>query len=250
MDIDRAKQAVGRAAAGHVRGGMRVGLGTGSTVRHTILELGRRVRDEGLVIEAVATSRATAALAQAQGICLVELDDRGLDLAIDGADAFDPDLNLVKGGGGALLREKVVAQAAERFLVVCDARKQVPVLGDFPLPVEVVPFGWRHTAARLSRALGGRAVLRRRAGLPAASLGGVEVGATDQGGPVVTDNSNLIVDLHAGPSIFDPAGVEANLHEVAGVVATGLFVGLCEVVLVGGHDGVRAVRRPSLGAME
>lgn len=250
MDIDKAKQAVGRAAAGHVRSGMRVGLGTGSTVRHTILELGRRVREEGLDIEAVPTSQATAALAAAQGIALVELDDRGLELAIDGADAFDPELNLVKGGGGALLREKVVAQAAERFIVVCDSRKQVPVLGDFPLPVEVVPFGWRHTAARLGRALGGRAVLRRRAGLPAVSLGGVAVERSGRGGPVVTDNANLILDLHTGPTLHDPAGVEASLHGVAGVVATGLFVGQCELVLVGGHDGVRAVRRPSRGAME
>ena len=251
MNIDEAKRAVGRAAAGHVTDHMRVGLGTGTTVRHTIVELGRRVVEEGLVFTAVSTSEATTALALQHSITLVALDGADpLDLGIGGADAFDPDLNTVKSGRGSLLREKIVAQAGQRLIVVCDARKQVPILGDVPLPVEVVPFGWQHTAARLSRAIGARTSIHRQMGLPDAFVGGIRVPATRLGGPVVTDQGNLVIDLHTGPTISDPAGVEACLHSVAGVVATGLFVGICDMVLVGGHGGVRTVRRRSPGAIE
>ncbi|MDP7001440.1 MAG: ribose-5-phosphate isomerase RpiA, partial [Candidatus Poseidoniaceae archaeon] len=161
------KKAAGIAACDVVKNGMKVGLGTGSTVAYTVIEIGRRIAEEGLQIIGVPTSIATQNLAVEVGIPLAELGELGgLDVVIDGADEFDPAFQLIKGGGGALLREKIVAQSAAAMVVVADDRKQVETLGDFPLPVEVTPFSWRETARQLALVLeqngcAGSIVLRR-----------------------------------------------------------------------------------------
>ena len=148
MDVEALKAEAGVAACDYVLDGMNVGLGTGSTVKYTILELGRRVAEEGLNIVGVPTSIATRDLANEVGIPLAELDELdGLDVVIDGTDEFDPSFQLIKGGGAALLREKIVAQASTRMVVVADDRKQVDTLGAFPLPIEVTPFS-HHTTMR------------------------------------------------------------------------------------------------------
>ncbi len=207
MDVDDAKRRAGIAACDHVVSGMRVGLGTGSTVHHTIVELARRRREEGLDVVGVPTSEATADLANRLGIPLVELDDvLSLDIVIDGADEFDPNFHLIKGGGAALLREKVVAQ---------------DVLGAFPLPIEVTPFASRTTIRAIARLLGCEVKLRQ-----------------NNGGVVVTDNGNFIADAMTGATIHEPAQVERSLLELAGVVQVGLFVGMCDVVYLAGADGV------------
>lgn len=222
MDVDDAKRRAGIAACDHVVSGMRVGLGTGSTVHHTIVELARRRREEGLDVVGVPTSEATADLANRLGIPLVELDDvLSLDIVIDGADEFDPNFHLIKGGGAALLREKVVAQASAAMVVVADERKRVDVLGAFPLPIEVTPFASRTTVRAIARLLGCEVKLRQ-----------------NNGGVVVTDNGNFIADAMTGATIHEPAQVERSLLGLAGVVQVGLFVGMCDVVYLAGADGV------------
>ena len=150
MDVETLKKEAGVAACAYVRDGMNVGLGTGSTVKYTILELGRLVQHEGLNIVGVPTSIATRDLANEVGIPLADLDDLpGLDVVIDGTDEFDPAFQLIKGGGAALLREKVVAQASKRMVVVADERKKVDVLGAFPLPIEITPFSYGTTKRQI-----------------------------------------------------------------------------------------------------
>lgn len=218
------KEMAGLRAADLVTDGMRVGLGTGSTVRHTVLRLGQRVRD-GLRFTGVPTSAATEALARSLGIALEDLaDPLQLDLAIDGADEVAPDLSLLKGGGGALVREKLVACAARRFVVVVDAGKLVTRLGVRPLPVEVVPFAWRATAARI------------------AALGAVPSLRMQEGAPFVTDNGNRILDC-AFSGIASPEELHARIKLLPGVIETGIFAGLADLVLVGGEDGVRTLQR-------
>lgn len=218
------KEIAGRHAAEFVQHGMRVGLGTGSTVHHTVVRLGERVR-EGLRFTAVPTSKETRRLAAGLGIRLEELRHPAqLDLAIDGADEVDPGLRLIKGGGGALLREKLVASAARRYVVVVDPDKLVARLGQRPLPVEVVPFGWRATLERL-RTLGAEPVLRQQ-----------------DGRAFRTDNGNRILDCAFGP-IADPESLHARLKLLPGVVETGLFVGFADLVVVGDPAGPREIRR-------
>jgi ribose 5-phosphate isomerase A len=220
---DAAKQAVGVAAAALVQDGMLVGLGTGSTVKFLVQRLGERVR-EGLRFTGVPTSEATAAQARALGIPLAD-PDAPIDLAIDGADEVEQgSLRLIKGLGGALLREKIVAQLAARFVVVADASKLVRVLGErAPLPVEVTRFGLAATTRRIA-ALGGRPVLRP---LP----GGAE--------PFVTDGGNLILDCAGFAPITDPFTLERELRAIAGVVGTGLFVEMASEALIAGANGVQ-----------
>lgn len=220
QDLDDLKRRAALKALDYVRDGMIVGLGTGSTAKHLITGLGERVR-AGLNVRGIPTSHDTAALAKAAGIPLIESDDAWLiDVAIDGADQVDPRLNLVKGGGGALLKEKIVAASAKQFVVVVDHTKQVPHLGNaFPLPIEVIPFGWGSTARQLE-AIGGKPVLRYRDG---------QVFRTEAG--------HYIVDLHLG-AIADPADLEARLNQIPGVVETGLFVGRTTVLIVGTPSGV------------
>ncbi len=224
---DAAKRAAAEAAAALVEDGMRVGLGSGSTVRHLVLALGARVR-EGLRIVAVPSSEATAALAREQGIPLVELD-AALDLDIDGADEVETGtLRLIKGLGGALLREKIVAEASRRFVVVADTAKVVTVLGEkAPLPVEVVRFGHAATARRLAE-LGGAPVLR----------------PGPDGAPFVTDGGNLIYDCAGFAPIRDPFTLQRQVRAIAGAVETGLFIDRAEQAIIGAADGSVSVMRP------
>ena len=206
-----------------VRPGMVVGLGTGSTAAHFVQGLGELVRG-GLRVTGVPTSRETERLAKAAGIPLADALEGPIDLAVDGADEIGPDLDLIKGGGGAHLREKLVAGAALRFIVIADEGKLVPRLGTrFPVPVEVVPFLWRSTAARLAK-LGFEWRLR----------GGAEA-------PFTTDNGNLVIDLTASGGIPDPRGAAARIKAVTGVVEHGIFAGLTTGCIVAGGDGVRVL---------
>ena len=222
---DRAKENAARAAVALVEDGMRLGLGTGSTAEFMLHALAERVRD-GLQVSGVATSERTAKLAGSLGIPIASLDETPeLDLAIDGADEFDPDLNLIKGAGGALLREKIVAAAARRFVVIVDPSKRVAHLGAFPLPVEIVPMAAVPLATRLT-ALGARVSLRQEA----------------DGKAFLTDERNYIVDCAFG-EIADPPVLAARLSAFAGVVEHGLFCGMADVVLIGRKDGVERLER-------
>jgi ribose 5-phosphate isomerase A len=218
VDVDPAKRAAGAAAVPLVAEGMRVGLGTGSTAYWFILGLAERVRG-GLSIRAVATSTASAALAAEHGIRIEELGPDGLDIAVDGADSIDPLLRVIKGRGGAMLREKIVASAAERFVVIVDESKVSARLHG-RVPVEVVAFG----SARTVR------VLSDRTSLAFALRTG------DGGAPVTTDNGNLIADSEDS-DIQDPAALAAVIESIPGCAAHGLFLGMTDVVLVGHDDG-------------
>jgi ribose 5-phosphate isomerase A len=216
------KRAAGEAAAALVQSGMTVGLGTGSTAALFVKALAARKLD----IRGVATSEATAALAASLGIPLLDLDDAGtIDLTVDGADEIGPGLVLIKGGGAALLREKLVWEASARCVVIADAAKTPGVFGRFPLPIEVVAFGHLTTARRIDQALADlglavRANLRLR-----------------DGAPVRTDGGNLIYDAACG-AIPDPAALAGALKRLTGVVEHGLFLGLAERALIGTDDGV------------
>lgn len=218
-DLETYKHQAALEAVKHVQSGMVVGLGTGSTAKYAVMELGRRVRGGELKdIRAVPTSEATALLARDTGIELVELGPKGVDLAIDGADEVTSDLSLIKGLGGALLREKIVESNARRFIVVADHTKRVERLGRGVVPVEVVPFGHRATLARLAEL-----------GEPSLRMEGEE--------PFYSDGGNLIADVRFGP-ISDPKGLEARLKSIPGVVETGLFVGIATEAILVGPDGV------------
>jgi len=219
------KRSAGYRAAELVEDGMAVGLGTGSTAFYLVERLAARVREEGLRLRCVPTSRRTEEQARSLGLTLVDFEEVGaLDLAIDGADEIGPGLSLIKGGGGALLREKLVASAARRFVVIADSAKRVEVLGRFPLPVEVVPFAWQTTAQRVARVTGAEPTLRRE----------------DGGEVFVTDNGNYVLDCRCG-QIPDPARTERELKLLTGVVESGLFVGLAHTAIVGTADGVEII---------
>ena len=232
MDAELLKREAAARAVGFVEPGMRLGLGTGSTMRHFVELLGERVR-QGLDVVGIPTSEATAAQAQGLGIRLTNLDDTpALDLTIDGADEIDPELCLIKGGGGALLREKIVAQASARMVVVADESKWVSVLGRFPLPIEVVPFGFGATCLAIAAAL-------EAAGSP----GPAALRRGKDGHAFVTDGGHWIVDAALG-RIADPAGLAARLVAIPGVVEHGLFIGLAHTAILAGPAGVRVVERP------
>ena len=248
-EIDDLKKEAGIAACEVVESGMKVGLGTGSTVAHTVIELGRRISEEGLQIIGVPTSIATQELALEVGIPLAELGELGgLDVVIDGADEFDPEFQLIKGGGGALLREKIVAQSSSRMIVVADERKEVEKLGLFPLPIEITPFSWTETSRQISIILeslncSGKIVLRRKENLPEVELDGVDFPRTDSGGVFVTDNGNVILDCHVGANITEPLTLERNLLNLAGVAQVGLFNNMCDAVYLATEAGVRVLRK-------
>ncbi|ARO13963.1 ribose-5-phosphate isomerase A [Ketogulonicigenium robustum] len=224
--VEMAKFASARRASAFVESGMRVGLGTGSTAAWLVKCLGHMVRAEGLQIRAVPTSERTAQQARAEGIEVVSLQDVGwLDLTIDGADEFDPALNLIKGGGGAHLREKIVATASDRMIVITDPSKQVATLGMFPLPVEIVPFGWQATRQLIEESLLGVDVGARKSTL---RMNGTQ--------PFTTDEGNLIIDLHLG-RIGNARQLSLVLNQIAGVVENGLFVDICDTVVIGHPDG-------------
>src|SRR5207248_2355206 len=220
------KQLACQRAAQEVQDGMVLGLGTGSTVYYFIQEVGRMVH-EGLRITGVPTSIRTAELATQLAIPLTTLDDHPrLDLAVDGADEVDDALNLVKGAGGALLREKIIAASAARFLVVVDDSKVVHQLGErYPLPVEVVPFGVM-PATRALEGLGAQVTLRRGA----------------DGQTWVSDNGNYILDCHFGP-IADPVALQQQLLAIPAVIDSGLFIGMTDTVFIGQAEGGRRLER-------
>ena len=220
------KAEAGIAACAFVESGMQIGIGTGSTVKYTILELGRRIREEGLEISGIPTSDATEKLSIEQGIPMLDWENcNHLDLVIDGADEFDSDLHLIKGGGGALLREKIVAESSGGMIVVADASKSVDVLGQFPLPIEVNPYGWEQTKRRIQKLCSGPVELR--------------------GPDYLTDNGNPILDAHFGPNISDPVQMEADLRAIAGVVEVGLFTNTADVVVLAAPGGCEMIRKPT-----
>ena len=223
-NVQEEKESAGRAAAQLVRDGEIVGLGTGSTAYFAIVALGERVH-EGLKITGIPTSVHTADLARAVGIPLTTLDEHPeLDITIDGADEVGPKLNLIKGGGGALLREKIIASASKKMVVVADSGKIVTVLGKFPLPVEIIDFA--------------RAVVEKRI----AALGATtKLRSTSDGKPFVTDEGHHILDCSFG-SIHDPRTLAQELSNIAGVVEHGLFIGLAKLALVGRGDRVEEIR--------
>lgn len=225
-NTDPAKLAAARAAVALVEDDMRLGLGTGSTASIMVRVLAERVSKEGLRLRCAATSRATAELAESLGLAIESLDAIGwLDMTIDGADEIDPDLNLIKGGGGAHLREKIVAMASDRMVVIADPAKVVDQLGAFHLPVEVVPFGWETTRVLVRRALEAldlaeRPVLQRQR----------------DDGPFVTDEGNYILDLSL-EDIHEPHALARALAAIPGVVEHGLFLGVCDLAFIGRDDG-------------
>ena len=237
--VDAAKFIAARKALDYVEDGMRLGLGTGSTAAWLVRLLGEAVREEGLRITAVPTSTRTADLAREVGVPISTLDDvRWLDLTIDGADEFDPDLNLIKGGGGALLQEKIVATASDQMVVITDASKQVDRLGAFPLPVEIVPFGWQTTKALIEESLMGLDVMGRQASL-----------RLDRDAPFITDEGHYILDLHLR-RIGQPRQLALVLNQVPGVVENGLFIDICDRIVIGHGDGRVEVRDINNGTVE
>jgi ribose 5-phosphate isomerase A len=230
---DLAKRAAAARALEMVEDGMVLGLGTGSTAGWFVRLLSERIRDGGLKVAGVATSSATVWLAQELRVPLRQLEEvPRIDLTVDGADEFDAELNLIKGGGAALLQEKIVAAASERMVVIADASKQVARLGAFPLPVETVRFGWTLTRAAIERLLARMDVEGREVR--------VRMGA---GGPLVTDEGHHILDLHLR-RIGDPAALATALNALPGVVEHGLFIGMADAAIVGHPDGgAELVRR-------
>lgn len=228
-DLDSFKKAAALKAVEFIRDGMVVGLGTGSTAKHMVIALGAKVR-AGMTLRAVPTSQETAALARQSGITLIDTDNRwDIDIAIDGADQVDPGFNLIKGGGGALLKEKIVAASARQFIVLIDYTKQVPVLGGaFPLPIEIIPFGWGSTAGKIEHLTKSPVVLRER-----------------NGAPFKTEAGNLIVDVHLS-RIEQPADLEIALNQIPGIVETGLFVGRTDVLIVGKASGTETLRAKNI----
>ncbi|WP_338549734.1 ribose-5-phosphate isomerase RpiA [Roseovarius phycicola] len=224
--IDKAKFVAAKRSVDFVEDGMRVGLGTGSTAAWMVRCLGELVCEDGLKIRGVPTSTRTAELAREVGIEVISLDEaRWIDVTIDGADEFDGNLNLIKGGGGALLQEKIVATASDQMVVITDAGKEVEKLGAFPLPVEVIPFGWQTTKSLIEELLISMDVLGRDASL---RMNGSR--------PFVTDEGNYILDLHLG-RIGDAHQMAMVLNQMPGVVENGLFIDICDVVVVGFGDG-------------
>jgi ribose 5-phosphate isomerase A len=227
--LEARKRAAAAQAVTLVRHGMRLGLGTGTTARYFVELLGERVRD-GLNIAAVPTSVATSTLATEAGIPLSTLDETPeLDLTVDGADEIGPDLTLIKGGGGALLWEKIVAAASARMIVIADDSKWVPALGHFPLPIDVVPFGVAATRRAVEKAAAA-------CGCP----GPVVQRLTPEGHPFVTDGGHLMLDASLG-RIPDPRALAARLSEIPGVAEHGLFIGLASAAILAGPDGVRTL---------
>jgi ribose 5-phosphate isomerase A len=225
QDTEALKKLAAEAALDYVKDGYVVGLGTGSTIRYLLAALGQRVR-AGLKITGVPTSEETAELARKAGIPLLSDDDLWpIDVAMDGADQVDPQLNLIKGGGGALLREKIVAANARQMIITVDETKRVSVLGGaFPLPIEVLPFGWRNTAREIEQ-LGGKTVRRER-----------------NSHVFRTASGHYILDLHIA-RIEDPADLEVRLNRIPGVIECGLFVGRTDVLIVAASNGLEVHTR-------
>ena len=223
---DQAKFVAAKRACEFVEDGMKLGLGTGSTAAWMVRCLADRIDKEGLRVKGVPTSNRTADLAKELGIETISLDQAGqLDLTIDGTDEFDENLNLVKGGGGALLQEKVVAAASDKMIVIADTGKSVNQLGKFPLPVEVLGFGINSSQSLVEKLLHSQDV----------DQSNIKIRMSNNL-PFITDEGNYILDLHLG-RIGDPATLNVTLNQVPGVVENGLFVNMCDLILIGDEDG-------------
>ena len=237
--MDTAKFVSAKRALDFVESGMRLGLGTGSTAAWMVRILGEMVRNEGLKVVGVPTSERTADLARQCGIKVATLDEvKWLDLTIDGADEFDANLNLIKGGGGALLMEKIVATASDQMVVITDISKEVETLGAFPLPVEVISSGWETTKALTEEALMNIDVMGRSGTL-----------RMDRDRPFVTDEGNYILDFHLR-RIGEPRKLSLVLNQIPGVVENGLFLDICDTVVIGYGDGNVEVRDINAGTVE
>src|SRR6187402_2200051 len=229
--MDQLKRQAAARALEEVRDGMQLGLGTGSTAKHFVELLGERVA-AGLKVIGVPTSEQTRADAERCGVKLTTLDEIDhLDLTVDGADEIDPDFNLIKGGGGALLREKIVAAASDRMIVIADDSKAVDVLGRYPLPIEVIPFGLAATRRAIAGAFAetgnsGQMVLRKG----------------KDGHVFVTDGGHCIVDAHLG-QITNAPQLAGLLTAIPGVVEHGLFIGLASLAILAGAQGIRVIER-------
>lgn len=229
MANDQEKEAAARSSLRFVKDGQVVGLGTGSTASHFIKLLGEQVKN-GLRVRGIPTSVRSRELAESLGIPLTTLDEcQEIAVTVDGADEVDPELSLIKGGGGALLREKIVASATKQMVVVADATKQVKKLGKFPLPVEVIKFAQTLVAKRIA-ALGAQVQLRICA----------------DGKPYVTDENNHILDCRFG-EIQDPVALARQLSDMPGVVEHGLFIGFASVVLLARGSEIVELRAPNKG---
>jgi ribose 5-phosphate isomerase A len=229
MTSDDLKRQAAARALDHVRPGMRLGLGTGSTARHFVELLGERVR-AGLNVIGVPTSEATRADAERVGVPLTTLEATPhLDITVDGADEIGPGLALIKGGGGALLREKIVAAASDRMIVIADESKVVPTLGAFPLPIEIVRFGEGATTLAINKALQDLALPVR-----------LTLRKSRDGHVFVTDEGHLILDAALG-AIPDPQALATRLAAVPGVVEHGLFLGLAKTAIIAGASGIRVL---------
>lgn len=233
--MDQLKRQAAARALEEVRDGMQLGLGTGSTAKHFVELLGERVA-AGLKVIGVPTSEATRADAERCGVPLTTLDEIDhLDMTVDGADEIDPEFNLIKGGGGALLREKIVAAASDRMIVIADDTKWVPTLGRFPLPIEVIPFGLGATRRAIEKAfaecgVSGQMAVRKAKG-------------DDKDGHVfVTDGGHWIVDAQLG-RIVDPPHLAKALNAIPGVVEHGLFIGLASSAVLASGEGIRVIER-------
>ncbi|PEJ75923.1 ribose 5-phosphate isomerase A [Bacillus wiedmannii] len=215
------KQLAGEYATNFVKDGMKVGLGTGSTVYWLIQKLGERVK-EGLSFQAVPTSKETEVLAKQLNISLISLNDvQSLDLTIDGADEIDANLQLIKGGGGALLREKIVATSSKELIIIADESKLVTHLGTFPLPIEIIPFSWKQTERKI-QSLGCQTTLRLK-----------------NNETFITDNNNMIIDCIFPHNITSPTNLHTQLKMITGVVETGLFVNMTSKAIIGTKNGIK-----------
>jgi ribose 5-phosphate isomerase A len=225
MTADEQKKQVGDAAVAYVKDGMKLGLGTGSTAAWFVKAVAEQVK-AGMKLTLVSTSMQTTQLAESLGLVIKDINDVGtLDLCVDGADEVGPGLALIKGGGAALLREKLIWEQAKSCIVIADAAKNVPLLGKFPLPIEVEPFAWKGTVNRISDVLVEFDIKM----MPKVRMKG------DQ--HWITDGGNLIFDVACG-AIHEPAGLAHELKSLTGVVDQGLFLDLADVALIGGPDGV------------
>lgn len=234
-DAELLKREAGIAACKYVKNGMIIGLGTGSTVKHTIIEIGRMMDEEGLEITGVPTSEATRVLAESLNIPLIEISQvESLDLTIDGADEFDRDFSLIKGGGGALTREKIVANFSKSMIVVADDSKRVDILGSFKLPIEVDPLQSDSVVEEINGFCPGE----------------VRIRASGQKGTLenehfITDNGGYIIDCEFGPSITNPAELEKTISKIKGVIEVGLFIGICDAVVLSSSSGVEILVNPN-----
>lgn len=230
MTADEQKKAAAIAALEYVKAGNKVGLGTGSTANHFITALAEKARG-GFDVQCVATSRASFQLASSLGLKMTTLEKQAhLDVTVDGADEFDGNFQLIKGGGGALLVEKIVATSSRYMVVIADQSKKVNALGKFPLPVEVVPFGVNATAWKIERAL------------KICDLKGKMQLRLKDGKPFVTDSGNAIIDVTIG-HIPEPRRLDNLIKSIPGVVDHGLFIDICGIILMGTDDGVQTFRK-------